>query len=58
MGSKITSISAGTPTGSAENAAAPSYTDTTATMNVNLYAPGDSMTYEITILNNGPWMPF
>ena len=50
---KIISISAGTPVGTAENAVAPSYTDTTANMNVNLYAPGDSMTYEITIQNNG-----
>ena len=50
---KIIAISAGTSVGTAENAVAPSYTDTTANMNVNLYAPGDSMTYEITILNNG-----
>ena len=50
---KIIAISAGTPVGTAENAVAPSYTDTTANMNVNLYAPGDSMTYEITIQNNG-----
>ena len=32
---------------------APSYTATTATMEANLYSPGDAMTYEITIQNKG-----
>ena len=50
---QITNITQGTPTGTGENAIAPSYTATTATMEANLYAPGDAMTYEITIQNKG-----
>lgn len=50
---QITGISSGTPTGTGENAVAPSYTGTTANMEANLYAPGDAMTYDITIKNNG-----
>lgn len=50
---QIINISLGTPTGTGENAIVPSYTATTATMEANLYAPGDAMTYEITIKNNG-----
>ena len=50
---QITNITQGTPTGTGENAVAPSYTATTATMEANLYAPGDAMTYEITIQNKG-----
>ena len=50
---QITGITPGTPTGTGENAVAPSYTATTATMEANLYAPGDAMTYEITIENKG-----
>ena len=50
---QITGISNGTPTGSAENAINPSYDVLTANMEVNLYSPGDSMTYEITIENKG-----
>ena len=50
---QIIGITPGTPTGTGENAVAPSYTATTATMEANLYAPGDAMTYEITIKNNG-----
>ena len=50
---QITGITPGTPNGTGENAVAPSYTATTATMEANLYAPGDAMTYEITIENKG-----
>ena len=50
---QITGISNGTPTGSAENAINPTYDILTANMEVNLYSPGDSMTYEITIQNKG-----
>ena len=50
---QITGISNGTPTGSAENAINPTYDILTANMKVNLYSPGDSMTYEITIQNKG-----
>ena len=50
---QITNITQGTPTGTGENAVAPSYTATTATMKANLYSPGDAMTYEITIQNKG-----
>ena len=50
---QITNITQGTPTGTGENAVAPSYTATTATMEANLYSPGDAMTYEITIQNKG-----
>ena len=50
---RITNITQGTPTGTGENAIAPSYTALTATMQANLYAPGDAMTYEITIANEG-----
>ena len=50
---QITNITQGTPTGTGENAVAPSYTVTTATMEANLYSPGDAMTYEITIQNKG-----
>ena len=50
---KIIGISSGTPTGTGENAIAPSYTGTTANMEANLYVPGDALTYDITIKNNG-----
>ena len=50
---QIIGISSGTPTGTGENAIAPSYTGTTANMEANLYVPGDAMTYDITIKNNG-----
>ena len=50
---QITGISNGTPTGSAENAINPTYDVLTTNMEVNLYSPGDSMTYEITIQNKG-----
>ena len=50
---QITDITQGIPTGTGENAVAPSYTITTATMEANLYNPGDAMTYEITIKNKG-----
>lgn len=49
---KITDIGTGTLT-NAENESAPTYTDTTATFNVNLQAPGATAIYPITVKNNG-----
>ena len=49
----ITAITEGTATGSAINKAPATYTGTTATFDVELQKPGDSMTYDITISNNG-----
>lgn len=50
---RITGISNGTSVGSAYNIEEPSFTDTTAKFNVSLVNPGDSMTYTVTIKNNG-----
>ncbi len=50
---RITSISNGTSVGSAYNIEEPSFTDTTAKFNVSLVNPGDSMTYTVTIKNQG-----
>ncbi|MBS7020558.1 MAG: hypothetical protein KH135_01615 [Firmicutes bacterium] len=49
----ITAITEGTATGSAENKTPATYTGTTATFDTVLKAPGDSMTYDITVTNNG-----
>ena len=46
---KITSTASGTAT----NKVAPSYTATTANFSTNLVSPGDTMTYKITVSNNG-----
>ena len=37
----------------AENAEEPSHTETTATFKTNLYLPGDSITYDVTVENQG-----
>ena len=50
---KITNITEGTPTGSAENASPVNFTGTSATFNVNLVKPGDKMVYQITVSNEG-----
>ena len=49
----FSNISSGTKVGSASNAKTPSVTGTSATMDVNLSLPGDSMTYELTLMNGG-----
>ncbi len=50
---EITNVTAGTPTGSAENAVAPSYDKLWASMEANLYDKGDAMEYDVTIENKG-----
>lgn len=50
---KFTNITDGTAVGGATNVSAPEYTGTTATFDVSLTSPGDSMTYEITVTNAG-----
>lgn len=50
---KITDITPTAVTGSATNTVAPSYTDTTATFSTSLASPGDSITYKVTISNEG-----
>lgn len=50
---EITNVTSGTPTGTAENAAAPSWDATTASMEANLYDKGDAMEYDVTIENKG-----
>lgn len=50
---RITGITNGTSVGSAYNIEKPSYNETTAKFNVSLVNPGDSMTYTVTIANNG-----
>lgn len=50
---KFTSISEGTAVGSATNKTPASTTVTTATFDVELVSPGDSMTYELVVKNNG-----
>ena len=49
----ITNVTAGTPTGSAENAVAPKWDKLTASMEANLYDKGDAMEYDVTIENQG-----
>ena len=49
----ITNVTAGTPTGSAENAVAPDWDKLTASMEANLYDKGDAMEYDVTIENQG-----
>ena len=49
----ITDITSGSIVGGASNATDPSYTDTTATFSTNLVSPGDSITYTITVENQG-----
>ena len=47
---EITNVTAGTPTGSAENAVAPDWDKLTASMEANLYDKGDAMEYDVTLL--------
>ena len=50
---KFTSITEGVAVGSASNKTAAAVTSTTATFDVILVAPGDSMTYDLVISNDG-----
>lgn len=50
---RILGISEGTPKGGASNVFVPEFTVSTADFSTNLVSPGDSMTYDITIKNNG-----
>lgn len=50
---KFTSITEGTPTGTATNKTPAAYSSTTATFDVLLVSPGDSMTYDIVVTNAG-----
>ena len=50
---RITNVTDGTPTGQAENAVAPKWTNLTASMEANLYDKGDAMEYDVTIENKG-----
>ena len=50
---EITNVTSGTPTGSAENAVAPSWDKLWASMEADLYEKGDSMEYDVTIENKG-----
>ena len=50
---EITNVTAGTPTGSAENATKPSWKATSASMEANLYDKSDAMEYDVTIENKG-----
>lgn len=49
----ITDITSKNIVGSASNAIEPTHTDTTATFKTSLEKPGDSITYDITVTNNG-----
>ena len=50
---EITGISAPTINGSAEEESVPTYDKLSANINVNLYEPGDSVEYDVTISNLG-----
>ena len=49
----ITDIQSRNVVGRAENVEVPSHTETTATFKTNLYLPGDSITYDVTVENQG-----
>ena len=49
----ITNIESGSIVGGASNATEPTHTNTTATFSTNLVSPGDSITYTITVANQG-----
>ena len=49
----ITDITSGSIVGGASNASEPTHTNTTATFSTNLESPGDSITYTITVANQG-----
>lgn len=50
---KITNVEVTTTVGKATKAMEPIYSGTSATFKTNLVSPGDSMTYTVTITNNG-----
>ena len=50
---EITNVTAGTPSGSAENTVAPSCDKLWASMEADLYDKGDAMEYDVTIENKG-----
>ena len=50
---KITDITSGSVVGNAQDLEAPRHTDTTANFRAGLSSPGDSITYDIKIENNG-----
>ena len=50
---KITNVTSKDIVGSASNQEEPSWENLTATFNTNLVSPGDSITYEITVSNEG-----
>ena len=49
----ITNVTDGEASGSAENATKPSWKNTSASMEANLYDKGDAMEYDVTIENQG-----
>ena len=50
---KITDIQSKVVSGTPANASAPTHTDTTATFRTTLTSPGDTMQYDVTVLNEG-----
>ena len=50
---KITDIQSKVINGTPTNAQAPTHTDTTATFSTTLTSPGDTMQYDVTVLNEG-----
>ena len=50
---KITDIQSKIVSGTPTNASAPTHTDTTATFSTRLTSPGDTMQYDVTVLNEG-----
>ena len=50
---RITDITTKEIKGNAYNSIAPTFTNTSASFKVHLVNPGDSMTYEVTVLNDG-----
>ncbi len=50
---KITDIQSKVVNGTPTNASAPTHTDTTATFRTTLTSPGDTMQYDVTVLNEG-----
>lgn len=50
---KIKSVTSQTVAGSASNESEPVFNDTSVTFKTNLVSPGDSMTYSITVANEG-----
>lgn len=50
---KIVNVTEGVPTGGAKNKMTPSYTGATMLFDVEFSAPGESMTYDVTVKNVG-----